>query len=163
MVRTASVTTVDGADGLRRFAELIREYVASLPFELDFQDLDRELDELAVEYGAPGGASVLALLDGTAVGCVGVRRFDDHAGELKRMYVRPEGRHLGLGRALLEAAVGAARAIGYDRLRLDTSAELEAANRLYAEAGFVEIPAYRPNPLASARYLELDLSPDPHR
>lgn len=137
---------------------LIRAYLDELPFEIDFQDVDRELAALPSEYGPPDGAALMVVDDGgTAVGIVGVRRFDERSGELKRMYLAPEARGLGAGRALGAAAVAAARDLGYERLLLDTVATMTAAIATYTALGFVEIPPYRNNPLPDARYFALDL------
>ncbi|MFZ6004012.1 MAG: GNAT family N-acetyltransferase [Actinomycetota bacterium] len=140
---------------------LIRAYLAELTFEIDFQDLDRELDALANEYGPPHGAALLAYDKAEpttdAIGVVGIRRFDDLDGELKRMYVSPQARGLGVGRALCEAAVVKARSLGYERLLLDTVDTMAAAIATYASLGFEEIEAYRHNPLPGARYFALRL------
>lgn len=137
---------------------LLRAYLAELPFEVDFQDVDRELAELPSEYGLPSGAALLVRDDGGAtVGVVGVRRFDEQDAELKRMYLEPAARGSGLGRALADVAVTAARALGYRRLLLDTVDWMAAAVAVYEGLGFVEIGPYRHNPLAGARYFALDL------
>jgi putative acetyltransferase len=137
---------------------LIRAYLAELPFEIDFQDLDRELAELPVEYGPPSGAAFVAVDQfDEAVGVVGIRRYADGDAELKRMYVDPAGRGTGAGRALATAAVEAARGLGYRRVLLDTVASMVAAIATYEGLGFVEIDPYRHNPLADARYFALDL------
>jgi GNAT superfamily N-acetyltransferase len=138
---------------------LIRAYLAELPFEIDFQDLDRELAELPREYGPPAGAALLVrdADGGAAFGVVGVRRFADGEAELKRMYVDPAGRGTGAGRALAAAAVEVARALGYRRLLLDTVAWMEAAIATYESLGFEECEPYRHNPLAEARFFALDL------
>jgi putative acetyltransferase len=132
---------------------LFREYAASLPFPLDFQDFDRELAELPGSYAPPRGALLLA----RDAGCVGLRPIDETACELKRLYVRPGARGAGLGRRLAEAVVAEARRIGYTHVRLDTVPGMEAAQLLYAHLGFREIPPYRANPIPGARFLELDL------
>lgn len=153
-----TIRPVSTCEDLTTFATLVREYVASLPFELDFQDIERELRELEQEYGPPGGTALLAELAGRAVGCVGIRPLDPPAvAELKRMYLRPEARGRGLGRALAEAALGAATDLGYETVRLDTVAEMEAAVELYRKLGFVEIGAYRHNPVPGARFYEVRL------
>ena len=137
---------------------LIRAYLAGLPFEVDFQDVDRELAELPTEYGLPSGAALLVRADdGAAVGVVGVRRLDDADAELKRMYLDPPVRGGGLGRALGEVAVTSARALGYRRVLLDTVGWMAPAIAVYEGLGFVEIEPYRHNPLAGARYFALDL------
>ena len=132
---------------------LFREYAASLPFTLDFQDFDRELAGLPGEYAPPRGALLLA----RGAGCVGLRPLDAATCEMKRLYVRPAARGTGLGRRLTEAIVGEARGLGYARMRLDTMPDMAAALVLYAELGFREIPPYRANPIAGAVFLELEL------
>jgi len=144
-------------EDLAGFEQLVLEYVASLPFSLGFQGLDEELADLGHVYGPPGGCALLAKLDGVAVGCAGVRRLAPRIAELKRMYVRPEARRSGAGRALCEAALAAARQLDYEAVRLDTTAEMVGAMRIYERLGFVPIAAYRHNPLAGARYYEVRL------
>ena len=137
---------------------LLVEYATSLSFDLCFQGFDGELADLPGEYAAPGGALLLARVDGAADGCVALRRLDETAGELKRLFVRPAYRGRGIGRRLAESAIATARELGYGRLRLDTTPEMAAAHELYRALGFRDIPPYRPNPVAGVRYLELDLS-----
>jgi putative acetyltransferase len=154
-----AIIRVEAAGDWSEVERLIRAYLAELPFEIDFQDLDRELGELALEYGPPRGAALLVRsAAGEAVGVVGVRRFDDTRAELKRMYVAPEARGSGTGRALGAAAVAAAQELGYERLLLDTVDTMTPAIELYRSLGFVEIDAYRHNPLPGARYFALDLT-----
>ncbi len=144
-------------EGWAAVDRLIREYLAELPFEIDFQDLDRELAELPMEYGPPSGAALLAVEGDEAVGFVGVRRFDDGIGEVKRMYVAPIGRGKGIGRALATAAVDAAAVLGYRELLLDTVASMTAAIATYTSLGFEPTEPYRHNPLPEARFFRLVL------
>jgi carbonic anhydrase len=156
-VNDARVAPVVDAAGWDAFRSLVVEYSSSLGFDLDFQDFEGEVAHLDAHYAPPDGVALLARLDDVPVGCVAVRRFDAADGELKRMWVRPDARGHGLGRALAAAAVDHARARGYQRLLLDTIEEMSVARRIYAQLGFQEIDAYRANPLASARYLALEL------
>lgn len=157
---TTRVVQAKTAEDWADVERLMRAYLAELPFDIDFQDVDRELAELPIEYGLPSGAALLVQDDEEgAVGVVGVRRFDEDDGELKRMYLDPRARGAGLGRALAEVAVTAARALGYRRLLLDTVAWMAPAITVYEALGFEEIEAYRHNPLDGARYFALDLQP----
>lgn len=135
---------------------LILEYQASLGVDLAFQQFDHEIAALATMYGPPGGVLYLATLDGVPVGCVGVRPFAPVPGccEMKRLYVAPAARGLGLGRRLALRSMSAARALGYTRMRLDTLPAMQDAQALYETLGFREIPAYRHSPVPGTRYLE---------
>jgi molybdopterin-guanine dinucleotide biosynthesis protein A/GNAT superfamily N-acetyltransferase len=166
MVDRSTVRMAIGSEDQAAAADLIRQYVASLAFVLDFQDVDAELTDLSSGFGGERGALFLAVADeaGSAepVGVVGVRMIDDGLAELKRMYLRPEGRGRGLGRRLAEHAIAAARRLGAARIVLDTDqASMAEANALYESLGFVDIDRYRENPLACARFMGLDLIAGP--
>ncbi len=135
---------------------LVEAYVASLNLDLSFQDIAHELAHLAEAYGPPHGAFVLAQEGSEALGCVGVRPFDDGIGEIKRLYVAPEARGRGLGRSLAEAAIAEGRRMGYRGLRLDTLPSMKAAHALYTSLGFRPIEAYRFNPVPGTAFLELE-------
>ena len=76
---------------------------------------------------------------------------------MKRLYVEPECRGQGLGRALAEAIIAEARELGYDVMRLDTVASMIPARRLYRSLSFNERDAYYHNPLEDAVYMERTL------
>ncbi|EYC49710.1 GCN5 family acetyltransferase [Hylemonella gracilis str. Niagara R] len=141
---------------------LFREYAHSLGIDLGFQNFEQELRDLPGEYAAPRGALLLAWVDGQAAGCCALRPLDTadytNACEMKRLYVRPAFRKLGLGRQLSEAVLDAARVQGYDHVLLDTLDDMEAARALYEDLGFVDIPPYYHNPIAGAHYLLATLS-----
>jgi putative acetyltransferase len=132
---------------------LFREYGDALGVDLSFQDFERELAELPGDYER----LLVARVGGEPAGCVALRPLGEGMCEMKRLYVRPAHRGSGLGRALAEAVVAAARELGYLRMRLDTLPSMGEAMRLYEKLGFREIEPYRFNPIPGSRYLELCL------
>ncbi len=138
--------------------ELFLEYAASLGFSLCFQNFDQEVAELPGKYASPRGRLLLALRDDEALGCVALHSLEEDMCEMKRLYVRPAARGLGLGRRLIVQVITEARAIGYRRMRLDTIQGLmDRAIALYREFGFVETEPYRFNPSPHTLFLELRL------
>jgi ribosomal protein S18 acetylase RimI-like enzyme len=136
---------------------LFREYEAELGIDLCFQGFERELASLPGDYAPPSGRLLLAWLDGQPAGCVALRRIEADLCEMKRLYLKPSLRRVGAGRLLTLTLIGEARAIGYQRMRLDTLPVMKAAISLYRSLGFRSIPPYRHNPIEGALYLELDL------
>ncbi|WP_254508008.1 GNAT family N-acetyltransferase [Anatilimnocola floriformis] len=137
---------------------LFLEYVDSLGIDLGFQNVAQELAELPGKYSPPGGCLLLALVDDQPAGCVAVRSLEPGIGEVKRLYVRPQFRGLGLGPALGERIIAEARRLGYQRLRLDTlSPQMQPAIDLYRRLGFQPIAPYYSNPLPGAFFMELEL------
>ncbi|MGD2110833.1 MAG: GNAT family N-acetyltransferase [Phycisphaerae bacterium] len=145
------------AEHLSTVRALFLEYAEALGFDLCFQDFDTELASLPGEYGPPRGRLLLAFHDASEAGCVALRAIDESACEMKRLYIRPACRGLGVGRALAAALIDEARKIGYDVMRLDTVPAMTAAIALYESLGFQDIQAYRYNPLKGARFMELSL------
>ncbi len=150
--------TASELDATRRIFE---EYAESLQVDLCFQDFSNELRNLPGEYASPSGTLLMALVDGAVAGCCAIRALDTvdyvNACEMKRLYVRPAFRGLGLGRDLAERVLDTARQAGYRSVLLDTLDEMETARALYQDLGFEEIPPYYHNPIAGAHYLKADL------
>lgn len=136
-------------DDLQAVAGLFADYAAWLPIDLGYQGFQAELAALPGKYAPPKGELLLARdPDGAAVGCVALRPIDP-AGvcEMKRLYIAPEARGMGLGRALAMAIVAAGRAGGYREMRLDTLEDMTPAITLYRQLGFEGIgPYYAPTP-----------------
>ena len=102
----------------------------------------------ADEMVAPHGVFLVGYEDGEAVAIGGLRPLEDGICEIKRMYVVPAARSRGAGRALLAALEDAARALGYDRVRLDAGPQPRHSRALFANAGYVEIERYNANHIA---------------
>lgn len=134
---------------------LFRAYAASLPISLDYQDFESELASLPGKYAPPSGALLLARgTNGELLGCVALRAIaPEGCCEMKRLYVAPEGRGLGLGKALVAAITFEAIRIGYREMRLDTLPRMTAALAIYRQAGFETIPPYYDTPVAGTVFL----------
>ncbi len=148
---------VETARDVASARRLFLEYAESLHFNLCFQNFDEELKRLPGEYSSPSGRLLLARANGKLAGCVALHHFADGVCEMKRLYVRPKFRGLGLGRLLAEKIVTEATLIDYQSMRLDTINTMNVAIKLYEEMGFVRIAPYRPNPIEGAVYMELTL------
>jgi putative acetyltransferase len=157
--QAVEIRTATGAEDMATLRALFLEYQDWLRVDLCFQDFETELATLPGDYAPPAGALWLAYVDRELAGCVGFRPHDENAAcEMKRLWLRPAYRGLGLGRRLAVTCIAGARAAGYRTICLDTLSFMDAARALYADLGFHEIPAYYHNPLDDVRYLELDLS-----
>lgn len=125
---------------------------------LCFQNFEQELATLPGDYAPPHGRLLLAEYETKLAGCVALHKWEAGICEMKRLYLRPAFRGKGLGRVLAEAIITEARNIGYQRMRLDTIEPImKDAVEMYRKLGFREIAPYRPNPIAGAMYMELQL------
>ena len=154
-----TILPASSAPEIAAACEIIREYAGSLGVDLCFQNLERELAGLPGEYAPPRGRFLLACVDEKVAGCVAVRPCSAEICEMKRLYVRPPYRGLGLGRQLATTAVAEARAIGYREMRLDSLPFMEDAVRLYVQMGFRPCAPYYDTPIAGTRFLSLALVP----
>lgn len=114
---------------------LIEQYFDAAAFE-------EELAALPGKYIPPEGQLLLATSAGAAAGCVALRAINGAACEMKRMFVDPQFRGKGVGRALAEGIINEARGLGYTQMRLDTSIRQNEAQALYQRLGFQVIQPY---------------------
>jgi putative acetyltransferase len=151
----------DSPDAWACVSRLFRDYATAVAQPLCFQHFESELQQLHEIYAPPEGAVFLALVNGIAAGCVAYRPLPDtdhtNACEMKRLYVSPLFRGLGLGHRLVDTVMDSARISGYSCVLLDTLDEMEAARALYEDIGFIEIPPYMLSPTPGAHHLKLTL------
>jgi ribosomal protein S18 acetylase RimI-like enzyme len=135
----------------------LRAYLEHIGEAFDGADLDHDIAHWDRQYD--GVAGVLFVVEGpaqTIVGTAALRTLAPGVGEIKRMWVQPECQGLGLGRRLMRSCLEEARRREYKVLRLDTERRMEAALRLYRDAGFTEIADYNGNSRAGV-WMELRL------
>ncbi|OKK19394.1 GCN5 family acetyltransferase [Streptomyces sp. CB00455] len=146
-VTTEPFTTPDATALLRAYyAEVAGRYWKRPVTEAEIDEglLDFPADGLA----PPTGQFVVGRWDGEPLACGGIRLLDPVTAELTRVYVDRRARGTGGGAALLGVLEAQARAMGAERLRLDTRSDLVEARALYARHGYAEIPAYKTDPYA---------------
>ncbi len=148
---------VNGGSAVESVRTLFQEYQASLGIDLCFQGFAQELAELPGAYAPPAGRLYLALQAHAPAACAALRPLGEKTCEMKRLYVRPSHRRRGIGRMLAQRALADARAIGYERVVLDTLETMHEAHGLYTALGFVETAPYAFNPIAGVRFLALQL------
>ena len=125
----------------------LREYYAELGrrFKQGF-DVSLSRDPDAKDMRRPRGSFIVAMSDTLPIGCVGLKGTDHGYAEIKRLWVAPSARGLGLGKRLMDAAEDAARTLGIALLRLDTNSALPEAGQLYRTTGWREIPRFNDDP-----------------
>jgi len=158
MAASFQIDDAVAAEDMRAVSDLFQGYAASLPVDLAYQDFASELAGLPGKYAQPKGALLLARdQSGVPLGCIALRPLDDEICEMKRLFLLPEARGMGLGRALAEAIVTTARDRGYRELRLDTLPSMTSAIALYEGLGFERIePYYAPTPTGTV-FMALEL------
>ncbi len=121
----------------------------------ELQAFRKQLADLPAEFAEPSGCLLLAMYGELPVGCVGLRDIGDDICEMKRLFVMPEWRGRGIGKALAKEVIEKAKKIGYVCMRIDTFDD--AAKALYASLGFKKIEPYRYNPIEGVVFMELKL------
>lgn len=147
----------DGADARWCLEQYFGELAAR--FQTGF-DPARSISASADELTPPAGVMVVARRAGQPIGCGALKVKDRHVGEIKRMWVSPDARGLGIGRRLLETLEAQAREFGLDTLRLETNQSLKEAQALYRSCGYREVAPFNDEPYAH-HWFEKALSSEP--
>jgi DNA-binding MarR family transcriptional regulator len=148
LVRAATVVMEVVDPGSKAAWAAVEAYLRELDetFEEGFDPSEAAGDRTAL--GGDNGRFVLARSDGTVVGCGGLQHLPDGAAEIKRMWVHPDWRGLGIAGRLLRRLEDEAAGLGHDVVRLDTNRALTPAIAMYRAAGYAEIGRYNDNPYA---------------
>ncbi|MBN8900978.1 MAG: GNAT family N-acetyltransferase, partial [Rhodospirillales bacterium] len=125
------------------YAELARRFPNGF-------DVSLSRDPEAADMIRPRGVFLLAMSDGLPIGCVGLKGGAAGTAEVKRLWVAPAARGIGLARRLMTAVETAARELDITLLRLDTNRVLTEAMQLYARTGWTEIPRFNDDPYPDA-------------
>jgi GNAT superfamily N-acetyltransferase len=137
--------------------DLWLEYWESFALPRDLQGFAEELKTLPGLYAPPEGRLLLARIQGEPAGTAALRRLSANSCEAKRLYVRPQYRSQGIGRALLWRLTEEARAAGYEEMYGDTLKSMKSALRMYRDFGFSEVAPYSSSPTPGAIFLKLSL------
>jgi ribosomal protein S18 acetylase RimI-like enzyme len=153
------ITPVRTANDLTSTVRLFGAYASFLDIDLYYQGFEAEMEAMPGKYTPPAGELLLARdSNGAAVGCVGLRPIEPHGCcEMKRLYVSPEVRGLGLGEKLVDAVVREAERIGYREMRLDTLPSIAGAIALYRKLGFKPVEPYYETPVIGTIFIRRSL------
>ena len=157
-----SVRRADGDADVALGKALFFEYAESLDSSLCFQGFDVEMERFPGSYGPPRGCLLVGFVGGELAGVVGLRPIsvsgDDGLCEMKRLYVRPGSRNLGIGQRLVRDVISEARSRSYRAMRLDTLPSMKSAREIYGAFGFKPIGNYNESPLDGIEHFGLDVS-----
>lgn len=144
MALQLEVVSTNGPPAILAMAKALVSEYASMPHIAGrWATPEADIAALPAPYVRPAGILLVAHDDAEPIGCGALLAFAPGIGEIKRVYVRPQGRGRGVGETVTRALIDYARQLGFDRVRLDTAPELLAARALYERLGFVAIPHYR--------------------
>lgn len=135
-------------------ANLFTEYAEWLKIDLCFQNFTKELEGLEIMYSPSDGGIVLCKMQDKFIGCAAIRKIDENACELKRMWVQLPYQKMSIGEKLLQECIALAKQLNYTEIRLDTLQRLQPAIQLYKKYNFVETEAYYKNPNSDVVYMK---------
>lgn len=146
----------------REYADFLKnalsEYKDRTTFIEYFENYEQEIaHNLPGRFGPPYGCLLLAKYRGKPAGCVGLLNLGDNICEMRRIFVRPEYRGLGTGKALAQAAIEQGRKRSYSSIRLNTNRRMPEAEKLYRSLGFTDIAPYEEFETDGMVFLELKL------
>ena len=154
MATPLSIVKADTKPLIRQVQNLLEAYGNSRKGDPALLTYKQEVAKLPGKYAPPKGILLLANWEAKPAGCVALRPLEADLGEVKRLYVHPNYRRKRIAQQLMERLLEEAEALGYQGVRLDSIPTMGAAQSLYEQMGFQEIPPYWQNPNAGTRYFE---------
>jgi putative acetyltransferase len=155
---TFAVRAASSEQDIAEVRRLVLTHAAARATTPGVEYMRADAERMPGPYVPPRGGLWLAVHDGVGVGCVALRPLDEDSAEVKRMFVDEAWRGRGVGRALMEMVVAAARERGYATLRLGTLDDMKVAQQLYESLGFRPIERYRPDELVDTLFYEMSLA-----
>ena len=140
-------------DDIPEVRAMLREYVAWIGLDLAFQEIDEEIADLPGDYDEPTGALLVAEENHHLIGMIALRPLTGSICEMKRLWVRPEGRGRGVAKELVAQILEQARHLNYDEIRLDTLPMMTTAQSLYESLGFHDVAPYYKTPITGTRFM----------
>jgi ribosomal protein S18 acetylase RimI-like enzyme len=132
-----TIKICESTEEFKKAKKLACDYIEWLKMDLSFQNVDDEFSEFEKMYSKPYGCFLIAVTEKDEVlGGVGLRKLTHDICEMKRLFVYPEYLKRGIGKRLCLELNMQAKSMGYKKIRLDTIARLETANKLYKKLGF---------------------------
>lgn len=156
-IEMLQITEASTPSQIQQARLIFQEYAEARNFDAALKNFKQELTALPGKYASPKGVLLLAKWENETVGCVAFQSLSDNICEMKRMYVKPEYRGKGIGKALVARLLEVAKTRSYEIMRLDTHPTMQVAHQLYAQFGFTEIERYNDNPIEGIRFFELTL------
>ncbi len=144
----------------REFADLLKsrlhEYLEGPSFKEYMKNYEHEIAHLLPgRFGPPKGCLLLAKHKSETAGCVGLMDLGDGICEMRRLYIKPKYRRLGIGKTLAKAIIEQGRKMGYVSMRLNTNKKMLGAEQLYRSLGFTDIEPYEYFEIDCMVFLEL--------
>ena len=151
-------TSADIASARDLFLDYVNWLARDHGIDLAFQNIDDELAQLPGKYSPPGGEILLAKNEAnTVLGVIALRPYEASTCEVKRLYVLEQARGHSLGKRLIGQIIKIAIEANYEQAILDTGGFMKAAQKLYQDFGFRDIPPYYNNPVPGMRFMGADL------
>ncbi|MBN2181828.1 MAG: GNAT family N-acetyltransferase [Sedimentisphaerales bacterium] len=146
----------------REFADLLKSrlhrYLEGPSFRKYMENYEKEIvNHLPGRFGPPKGCLLLAEYQSEIAGCVGLMDLGGGICEMRRLYVRPQYRKSGIGKALAAYVIEQGRDMGYISMRLNTNKKMTGAEELYRYLGFKDIEPYEHFEIDCMVFLELKL------